>query len=96
MIRQDNTELVLADIPGIIEGAHDGAGLGTRFLGHIERCAALLHLIDGTQDDIVGAYKLIRRELAEYDDNLATKREIIVLNKMDAMQPDEMKTNCRN
>jgi GTP-binding protein len=95
VVRQDGTELVIADIPGIIEGAHDGAGLGTRFLGHIERCAALLHLIDGTQDDVVGAYRLIRKELAEYGAELATRREVIVLNKMDAIAPDELKTKIQ-
>nr|WP_314076062.1 GTPase ObgE [uncultured Roseococcus sp.] len=80
-------EFVLADIPGLIEGASEGAGLGTRFLGHVERCRVLLHLIDGSQPDPAGAYRLIRNELAEYDAGLAEKPEIVVLNKLDAMTP---------
>ena len=80
-------EFVLADIPGLIEGASEGAGLGTRFLGHVERCRVLLHLVDGSQPDPVGAWRLIRHELAEYGGGLADKPEILVLNKMDAMTP---------
>ena len=80
-------EFVLADIPGLIEGASEGAGLGTRFLGHVERCRVLLHLIDGSQADPAGAYRLIRNELAEYGGGLAEKPEIVVLNKLDAMTP---------
>lgn len=91
VVRHHKSEFVIADIPGLIEGAHEGAGLGTRFLGHVERCAALLHLVDGTQEDVVAAYQLIRKELAEYDATLAEKREIVVLNKIDAMQPDEIR-----
>ena len=75
----------MADIPGLIEGAHEGAGLGTRFLGHVERCRALLHLVDGTQDDVVGAYRTVRGELKAYGGNLARKKEIVALNKTDAM-----------
>ena len=75
----------MADIPGLIEGAHEGAGLGTRFLGHVERCRALLHLVDGTQDDVVGAYRTVRAELKAYGGNLARKKEIVALNKIDAM-----------
>ena len=78
-------EFVLADIPGLIEGAHEGAGLGDRFLGHIERCNVLLHLVDGTQEDVAGAYKAIRHELAEYGHELDTKPEIVALNKCDAL-----------
>jgi GTP-binding protein len=78
-------EFVLADIPGLIEGAHEGAGLGDRFLGHIERCAVLLHLIDGTQADPAGAWRTIRAELAGYGHGLTDKREIVALNKLDAM-----------
>lgn len=84
-----NTEFVVADVPGLIEGAHEGVGLGTRFLGHVERCKAILHLIDGTQDDVVGAYKTIRRELELYGADLAFKPEIVALNKCDALT-DEM------
>ncbi|MEI6159648.1 MAG: GTPase ObgE [Roseococcus sp.] len=80
-------EFVLADIPGLIEGASEGAGLGTRFLGHVERCRVLLHLIDGSQADPGGAYRMIRNELAEYGGGLAEKPEIVVLNKLDAMTP---------
>ena len=79
---------VIADIPGLIEGAAEGAGLGTRFLGHVERCSVLLHLIDATQDDIVGAYKLVRGELEAYGDGLADKPQIIGLNKIDALVED--------
>ena len=85
VVRSHDHEFVLADIPGLIEGAHEGHGLGTRFLGHVERTSALLHLIDGTQDDVVGAYKTIRKELKEYGHGLAKKPEIIVLNKIDAL-----------
>ncbi len=80
-------EFVIADIPGLIEGAHEGAGLGDRFLGHVERCAVLLHLIDGTQPDPAGAYRTIRAELAGYGHGLAEKPEIVALNKLDAMTP---------
>jgi GTP-binding protein len=91
----DETEFVLADLPGLIEGASEGAGLGTRFLGHVERCAVILHLIDGTEDDVVGAYRTIREELAEYDHGLADKPEVIGLNKIDAIDPDEVEEKCR-
>jgi GTP-binding protein len=85
VVKAGNTDFVLADIPGLIEGAHEGHGLGDRFLGHVERTAALLHLIDCTQDDIVGAYKTIRTELHEYDPRVSEKPEIIALNKADAL-----------
>ncbi|MBI2707585.1 MAG: GTPase ObgE [Proteobacteria bacterium] len=78
-------EFVVADVPGLIEGAHEGVGLGTRFLGHVERCKAILHLIDGTQENVVGAYKTIRHELDLYGQGLKEKTEIIVLNKADAL-----------
>jgi len=80
-------EFVLADIPGLIEGASEGAGLGTRFLGHVERCKVLLHLIDGSQTDPAAAYRLIRHELTEYGAGLEDRTEIVVLNKLDAMTP---------
>jgi GTP-binding protein len=83
-------EFVLADIPGLIEGAHDGAGLGDRFLGHVERCAALIHLIDGAAGHVVDAWRTIRGELDAYGGGLSTKPELIVLNKMDAMSPREI------
>ncbi|MGD9615621.1 MAG: GTPase ObgE [Alphaproteobacteria bacterium] len=91
----DETEFVLADLPGLIEGASEGAGLGTRFLGHVERCAAILHLIDGTEADVVGAYRTIRRELEDYGHGLADKPEVIGLNKIDAMDSAEVVEKCR-
>jgi GTP-binding protein len=95
VVRLDDREFVIADLPGLIEGASEGAGLGTRFLGHVERCAVILHLIDGTADDIVDAYKTIRRELAGYGHGLVDKPEVIGLNKIDAIDPDEVKRKCR-
>jgi len=78
---------VLADIPGLIEGASEGAGLGTRFLGHVERTAVLIHLVDATQPDVAGAWRAIRRELEAYGEGLADKPEILALNKVDALDP---------
>ena len=78
-------EFVLADIPGLIEGAHEGAGLGLKFLGHVERCGVLLHLVDATGEDIAGAYHTIRNELAEYSEQLVDTPEILALNKCDAL-----------
>jgi len=83
-------EFVLADIPGLIEDAHLGAGLGVRFLGHIERCRVLIHMIDGTQEDVVDAYHVIRNECREYLDELADKPEIVVLNKIDSLFEEEI------
>ena len=85
----DTEEFVLADIPGLIEGAHEGAGLGDRFLGHVERCAVLIHLIDGAAGDVVRAWRTVRGELAAYGGGLADKPEILVLNKSDAMTARE-------
>lgn len=79
---------VLADIPGLIEGASEGAGLGTRFLGHVERTKVLLHLVDGTQEDPIDAYHTIRTELANYDPELALKPELVALNKIDALDDE--------
>lgn len=84
----DDKEFVIADIPGLIEGAHEGAGLGVRFLGHVERTGALLHLIDGTQDDPAEAYRVVRQELEAYGGGLAEKPEIIALTKTDALIPE--------
>ncbi|MBE7217017.1 MAG: GTPase ObgE [Caulobacteraceae bacterium] len=78
---------VLADIPGLIEGASEGAGLGTRFLGHVERCAVLIHLVDGAQDDVAAAYRTVRDELLAYGGGLADKPELVALNKVDALDP---------
>ncbi len=81
----DEREFVIADIPGLIEGAHQGAGLGDRFLGHIERCRVLLHLVDATGEDAVAAYETVRQELAAYGHGLADKPEIVAVNKVDAL-----------
>ena len=93
-VRIDEDEFVLADIPGLIEGAHEGVGLGHRFLGHVERCSVLLHLVDGTQDDVVGAWRTVRDELAAYDGGLAGKPEILALNKVDALAAEEVADRC--
>ena len=81
---------VIADIPGLIEGASEGKGLGDRFLGHIERCAALVHLVDATQDEPVKAWRTIRRELAAYGQGLTEKPEILCLSKIDALAPEDL------
>ena len=91
VVSVDTREFVLADIPGLIEGAHEGAGLGDRFLGHVERCRVLLHLIDGTCEHAGQAYKTVRAELDAYGHGLADKPEIVALNKADAMTPEEIK-----
>ena len=81
----DNEEVVIADIPGLIEGAHEGAGLGDRFLGHVERCGVLLHLVDGTENNPASNYRTVRRELDAYGGGLPEKRELVALNKCDAL-----------
>ena len=86
---------VIADIPGLIEGAHEGAGLGVRFLGHVERSAVLIHLVDGTQDDVAGAWRTVREELDAYGEGLADKREILALNKVDALTPELRKEKIK-
>ena len=88
VVYSDGAEFVLADIPGLIEGAHEGAGLGARFLGHIERCGVLLHLVDGTGEDLTGAYRTLRAELEAYGGGLAGKTEILALNKIDALDDE--------
>jgi GTP-binding protein len=90
VVRLDDREFVLADLPGLIEGASEGAGLGTRFLGHVERCAVILHLVDGTEEDVVGNYRMIRDELAAYGHGLADKPEIIGHTQTDALDPDDL------
>jgi GTP-binding protein len=87
---------VMADIPGLIAGAHEGAGLGTRFLGHIERCAVLLHLVDASQDDPVEAYRTVRRELKAYGADLDRKPELVALNKADLLTPEAMAETVAN
>jgi GTPase len=91
VVRQDGREFVLADIPGLIEGAHEGVGLGDRFLGHVERCRVLLHLVDGTQEHAGEAYKTVRAELEAYGGGLAEKEEVVVLTKADALDPETRK-----
>ncbi len=91
VVEIDGREFVLADIPGLIEGAHEGVGLGDRFLGHVERCRVLLHLIDGTDGDAGSAYKTISAELSAYGHGLADKPEIVALNKADALGAGEIK-----
>ena len=88
VVAVDDHEFVLADIPGLVEGAHEGTGLGHRFLGHVERCQVLLHLVDGTADDPVGNWQIIRRELAKYDATLAEKTEITAISKIDAIDAE--------
>ena len=87
----DGREFVLADIPGLIEGAHEGVGLGDRFLGHVERCRVLLHLVDGTAGNAGETYQTVRNELLAYGQGLAEKPEIVALNKADAMTPADIK-----
>jgi GTPase len=94
VVRIDNREFVLADIPGLIAGAHEGAGLGDRFLGHIERCRALIHLVDGTGADAGVAYKVVRDELEAYGHKLTGKPEIVALTKADAMTEEEIETQA--
>ena len=83
--RIDGRTLVIADVPGLIEGAHEGAGIGDRFLGHVERTRVLLHLVSGTEDDVAIAYRTVRDELEAYDDDLAERPEVLVLSKADAL-----------
>jgi GTP-binding protein len=91
VVRTDGREFVLADIPGLIEGAHEGAGLGARFLGHIERCRVLLHLVDGTTEHAGKTYKTVRDELDAYGEGLTDKAEIVALTKADALTPEQIK-----
>jgi GTP-binding protein len=90
VVRVDETDFVVADLPGLIEGAHEGVGLGDKFLGHAERCGAILHLLDGTGSGIAKAYRTIRAELEAYGHGLADKPEIVVLNKIDAVGKAEL------
>jgi len=95
VVRVDDAEFVLADIPGLIEGAHEGAGLGHRFLGHVERCGVLIHLVDGAHENVAEAYKTVRAELEAYSPLLAAKPEIVVLNKCDTLSDTEIKAKAR-
>jgi GTP-binding protein len=91
VVNADGREFVLADIPGLIEGAHLGAGLGDRFLGHVERCRVLLHLVDATCEHAGKAYKTVRAELDAYEGELGDKIEIVALSKIDAMEASDLK-----
>jgi GTPase len=88
VVRVDEREFVIADIPGLIEGAHEGAGLGDRFLGHVERTSALLHLVDATGEDPGAAWRTVRHELEAYGHELSKKPEIVALSKIDALTPE--------
>ena len=94
MVRAGDVDFVLADIPGLIEGANEGAGLGTRFLGHVERCAVLLHLVDATQDDVAEAYRTVRREIRAYSPELAKRKELVALSKCDALPAEEIEAKA--
>jgi GTPase len=85
VVRAGSVDFVLADIPGLIEGAHEGAGLGDKFLGHVERCRVLLHLVDATEEDVAEAYRTVRRELKAYGAEIEKKKEIVALSKCDAL-----------
>lgn len=92
----DTREFVLADIPGLIEGAHNGLGLGDRFLGHVERCAILLHLVDATEEDVAANYTVIRNELEQYGHGLSEKQELIALTKCDALSAEVIEAKSRD
>ncbi len=94
VVAVDDREFVLADIPGLIEGAHEGHGLGDRFLGHIERCRVLLHLVDAGSEHAGRAYKTVRHELEAYENGLAEKPEIVVLSKIDTVDAETLKTQA--
>ena len=90
VVRAGDTDFVLADIPGLIEGASEGAGIGTRFLGHVERTKVLLHLVDATDEDVATAYRTVRRELKAYGAGLDRKKEIVALSKCDALDTETL------
>jgi GTP-binding protein len=101
-VRIGDYDFVLADIPGLIQGAHEGVGIGDRFLGHIERCRVILHLVDVNEADVAEAYRTVRRELRAYGAGLDSKREIVALSKCDtvsaeqaAEQAEKLKKACR-
>jgi GTP-binding protein len=96
VVKAGDYSFVIADIPGLIEGAHEGVGLGDRFLGHVERTSVLLHLIDSTQDDVVQAYETIRNELEQYGGGLADKEEIVALTKIDAIGMELAQDQAQN
>ena len=92
----DNKEITIADIPGLIEGAHEGTGLGTQFLKHIERCKSLLHLIDITNEDLIKSYNQVKKELKNYSSELIKKKELVILNKIDLIDEDILKEKIKN
>ena len=94
--RIDDKEIVIADIPGLIEGAHQGVGLGDKFLKHIERCKSILHLIDINEENLFSRYKIIREELEKYSPELMNKREIVTLNKTKLLDKNEISTKTRD
>ena len=96
LVYYDNKEITLADIPGLIEGAHKGVGLGDKFLRHVERCKALLHLIDITDENLVENYKKVRLELTAYDKSLSKKKEMIFFNKTDLIDKIEVNKKINN
>ena len=91
----DDKEITLADIPGLVEGAHKGVGLGDKFLRHIERCKLLLHIVDLSEDDLLGNYLKIRNELSSYDSNLGKKKEILFFNKSDLVEKKDMEKKLK-
>ena len=91
MVGVDGREFVLADIPGLIEGAHEGVGLGDRFLGHVERCRVILHLVDANGEHAGRDYKTVRHELEAYGGGLVDKSEVVALSKVDVTEPDHLK-----
>ena len=95
VVRVGGLDFILADIPGLIEGAHDGAGIGDRFLGHVERTAVLLHLVDATADDPVEAYEIVRGEVEAYGGGLAEKPEVLALSKVDAVPEEALRRKAR-
>lgn len=95
VVRADTRAFVLADIPGLIEGAHEGIGLGDQFLAHVERCRVLLHLVDGTLEDVAGAYRTVRHEISAYGAGLEDKTELVALNKCDALTAGEIETRAK-
>lgn len=95
VLRIDGTEIVVADIPGLIEGAHKGVGLGDKFLKHIERCKSILHLIDVNEDNLYERYSIIRNELENYSGELVEKKEIVALNKCDLLDENELKEKIK-
>ncbi|PCH82128.1 MAG: GTPase ObgE [Hyphomicrobiales bacterium] len=95
VVRVDANEFVLADIPGLIEGAHEGVGIGDRFLGHVERCRVLLHLVDATSDHVVEDYRVVRGELDAYGEGLENKNEFIALTKIDALTEDQISAKAQ-